>query len=431
MIDSLHRSKTNPISSSCQQYLRIDCAVADLPNFLVDAFYIINPEASDNSLKRYLQKEDVITEDDVDPDGSFVVPDEYQFRRLLNLVSLSKGARGPSLMIASAIINLCDSNFGLDIEAIAGQLNLQVERCNLDDFVGVMGIETTRHNEIENLHSLNVAHYVLAASMLINLIGKNVNATNYSEWKQRRIQSYSAPLMLAANDPNAIRVVPSLQFAMCFYAEVRSFWQLRRRFFVEASALSRQNNTLGIGMRIAVNLLRGAEMTNLSMILLWIATLNPYLLFWNELAKYLPFLYAAYTRYKSFNQYADWAKLMVPPEDLREFASEKLQGLYTVARAISQHYGSVSTSFIEGTNQADGTKEIVRQALNIVKIAGGAQTIDVMALRNWRYNGFSNEKLTAELDTGAGERLIEVRALEAIPEDDRQIGIVVQLPAPR
>lgn len=77
MIDSLHRSIANPISSSCQHYLRIDCAVADLPNFLVDAFYIKTPEASDNSLKRYLQKEDVITEDDVDPDGSFVVPDEY------------------------------------------------------------------------------------------------------------------------------------------------------------------------------------------------------------------------------------------------------------------------------------------------------------------------------------------------------------------
>lgn len=160
---------------------------------------------------------------------------------------------------------------------------------------------------------------------------------------------------------------------------------------MEAWALSRQNNTLGIGMRIAVNLLRGAEMTNLSMILLWIATLNPDLPFWNELAKYLPFLYAAYTRYKSFNQYDDWAKLMVPPEDLREFASEKLQVLYTVARAISQHYGSVSASFIKGTNQADGTKEIVRQALNVVKIAGGARTIDVMTLRNWRYNGFSNK----------------------------------------
>lgn len=190
-----------------------------------------------------------------------------------------------------------------------------------------MGLQTERHNQIENLRNLNVAHYVLAASMLMNLIGKNVNATNYAEWKQRRIRSYSAPLMLPNNDSNSIKVVPSLQYAMSFYSEVRSYRQLRRRFFIETWALSKQNNTLGIGMRIAVNLLRGAEMTNLSMILLWIATLNPDLLFWNELAKYLPFLYAAYTRYKSFNQYADWAKLMVPPEDLREFASEKLQVL--------------------------------------------------------------------------------------------------------
>lgn len=108
---------------------------------------------------------------------------------------------------------------------------------------------------------------------------------------------------------------------------------------------------------------------------------------------------------------------MVPPEDLREFASEKLQVLYTVAWSISQHYGSVSTSFIEGTNQADGTKEIVRQALNIVKITAGARTNDVMALRNWRYNGFS--KLVAKLDTWAGERLVEVRGLEEIPEEER------------
>lgn len=53
-------------------------------------------------------------------------------------------------MIATAILSLCDSNFGLDIEAIAGQLNLHVERCNLDDFLGVMDIVTVRHNEIEN-----------------------------------------------------------------------------------------------------------------------------------------------------------------------------------------------------------------------------------------------------------------------------------------
>lgn len=45
-----------------------------------------------------------------------------------------------------------------------------------------------------------------------------------------------------------------------------------------------------------------------------------------------------------------------------------------------------------------------------------------MALRSWRYNGYNNEKLSAELDTGAGERLVEIRAHEEIPEDDRRIG---------
>lgn len=64
----------------------------------------------------------------------------------------------------------------------------------------------------------------------------------------------------------------------------------------------------------------------------------------------------------------------------------------------------------------------MRQALNIVKIAGGARTIDVMALRSWRYNGYNNEKLSAELDTGAGERLVQVRDQEEAPEDDRRIG---------
>lgn len=122
-----------------------------MPNFLIDTFYIITHDASDDTHKNYLMKEGAIREEDVDPDGYFLVPDEYQYRLLLNLVSLSKGARGSSLMIAAAIINLCDANFGLDIEAIAGQLSLNVERCNLDDFLGVMGIETMRHNDIDRV----------------------------------------------------------------------------------------------------------------------------------------------------------------------------------------------------------------------------------------------------------------------------------------
>lgn len=127
-------------------------------------------------------------------------------------------------MIAAAIIGLCDANFKTDISVIATQLSMNDEDCTLDEFLDIMGIQTNKHIEIDNLKNLNVAHYVLSASMLINLIGKNVNATNYADWKQRRIRSYSAPLMLPGSDPNAIRVVSSLQFVMNFYAEMRSYW---------------------------------------------------------------------------------------------------------------------------------------------------------------------------------------------------------------
>lgn len=194
---------------------------------------MITNESQDDGLRDYLLQEVVIERGDVNQDGVFDVSDEFQYRRLLNLITLSKGARGSSLMISSAIIGLCDTNFKTDVANLAGQLSMNVEECTLDEFIEIMGIQTNKHNEIDNLRNLNV----LAASMLINLIGKNVNATNYAEWKQRRIRSYSASLMLSGNDPNAIRVVLSLQYAMNFYADVRGYWQLRRRFFIEAWAL--------------------------------------------------------------------------------------------------------------------------------------------------------------------------------------------------
>lgn len=132
MIDDLHNAVANAVSASCQQYLRIDCAVADLPDFLIDSFYIINNRASSEMFRAHLEEEEALSENEVDPDGSFEVPAEYQFRRLLSLVTTSKGARGSALMIATAIMTICDENFGLDIETILGQLNMRVERCDLD-----------------------------------------------------------------------------------------------------------------------------------------------------------------------------------------------------------------------------------------------------------------------------------------------------------
>lgn len=42
----------------------------------------------------------------------------------------------------------------------------------------------------------------------MNLIGKNVNALNYSEWKQRRLRSYAALLMLSPKDASNFRILP-------------------------------------------------------------------------------------------------------------------------------------------------------------------------------------------------------------------------------
>lgn len=433
MLQDLHSCVARPVSSTNRANLSIDCTVGVIPDFLIDTFYIIDNRATDAELWEQVI-EYAGLEDEEDANGVvinpirpapelYAVPDELQFKRLINLMVLGKTKRGTSLMIAAALVGICDSNFTTGLMGILTSQNTNIQVCNLDEFVEIFGLTTTKHNQIANLRDLSAAHYVLSLCFLMNLLGKNISSVNYPEWKQRRLRSYAAPLMLTPNDPLNFKVVPPLDFAMKFYSEVRSMWQVRRRFFIECIALSRQPGLLGVGLSISANLLRGAEMTNLSMILLWIATLNPDLLFWNELAKYLPFLYAAYSRYKSFGANADWAKLLLPPDELKEFASDKLQVLYTVARAISQRYGSSSVANIEGTNEADGTTEIVRQALNIVKIAGGARTIDVMALRQWRYNGFTNTRLTEELNTGAGERLIVVQAVADNEENPDQRGI--------
>lgn len=97
---------------------------------------------------------------------------------------------------------------------------------------------------------------------------------------------------------------------------------------------------------------------------------------------------------------APWAKLILPPEELTEFAGDKLKTLYAVARGLAAKYGSSTVNQIEGTGKGDSIDRIVEQALRIVAIAGGAKTVDTMALRAWKFNGFSNPELEAELQTG-------------------------------
>lgn len=135
---------------------------------------------------------------------------------------------------------------------------------------------------------------------------------------------------------------------------------------------------------------------------------------WNELAKYVPFICAAYAKYSSVGPLADWAKMVLPPDEVKEFASDKLLVPFTVARELSIKYGSSSGNLIEGASKNQTVTEIVM----IVRIAGGARTIDVMALRNWRYNGYENRALVRELDTCAGDTIPD-------SSDDQSSGSVI------
>lgn len=282
MVDQVHSNISFPINEASPSHLQILAINSDLPDFLTDTFYRINNTFRYREDIRTVieqENEDIEYEDDpeyneLDADDMRIgyVPDEIQMKRLLTFISSSEAPRGGCLMIVTAIMDLCDTNFGNDIQLLLEQASIKVESCSLAEFAGIMKYKHD-YNDIKRFSGMTPAHHVFAVSILVNLIGKHVNASNYPEWKVRRTNSYSAPLMLKSKDTLLLRPLPSLTFASTFYMEVRCYWTIRRRYFIEGLTLSQQHNILGLGMRVAVNLLRGSEMTNLSMIMLWIIDL--------------------------------------------------------------------------------------------------------------------------------------------------------------
>src|SRR5436190_684805 len=104
---------------------------------------------------------------------------------------------------------------------------------------------------------------------------------------------------------------------------------------MEVWGLATQNDLIGQGMTITIGLLRHAEMTNYAMIMVWIVLLNPELLMWNELTKYIPYLNAANSKYRSMGEMAPWGKLILPQNEVAEVTTDKLRLLFTVPKAIA------------------------------------------------------------------------------------------------
>lgn len=240
---------------------------------------------------------------------------------------------------------------------------------------------------------MDAHHFVFALSIILILIGKRLDATNYTAWISRRKKSYAAPLGLTEFDSITPKLLPSESFAAAFYENVRIYWRVRRQFFLNIYGMSMRPDLLGAGMSVVIALLRGAEMTNWTFISYWLLEINPELLMWNELAKHWPALCAAAAKFNSLGQYESPAKLVFPPEEVPEFQAAKLAVPYAVARDISEKYGNASVNQIVRTKRDSTTTETVTHALMLIRIAGGAKTVDTMALRSWKFNGFKNDRL--------------------------------------
>lgn len=157
------------------------------------------------------------------------------------------------------------------------------------------------------------------------------------------------------------------------------------------------------------------------MILTWILDTNDILLAWHEIGKFTPHICAAYSKYQQLGHMAPWAKMILPAVEVQEFSSDKLIIPFTVARAISAKYGSSTTNQIEGANNNTTIDRIVKKALKIVAIAGGARTVDVMVIRHWKLNGYQNTADIRELDTGALEEPVYIEAAEGENEVENRL----------
>lgn len=273
----------------------------------------------------------LITKNPGDDTGTF-------YKRLLKLMIFDGTCHLSSLSIIAAMMQCSNERFYDQLRIILGHSGCIVATMTLQEFMDLHPeLEAADVDDITVYDGMEASHFVLSLSLVMNIIGKRLTNANYTAWCTSREKSYSAPLGLRTSDPLLKFLEPSLAFSTSMYEDIKIFPDVRRYFFMNIYGLSQKSNLLG------ASLLKGAELTNWTFIRYWLIQLNPDLLMWNELAKYLPQLCAAYAKFQRLGELAEWCKLILAPEDLREFHSLELDVPFEVAKAIATQYGKTST----------------------------------------------------------------------------------------
>lgn len=220
------------------------------------------------------------------------------------------------------------------------------------------------------------SHYVYGFSLLMTIIGKYLHTANYRPWLTKRRSSFANPLSLPKDDPKLLLFEPTIQTCQAFNREARGLWQIRRQFFCEVWSQAKGSSLLARGLQVTLVLLKYAEFTNFQFPWNWIVILNPVLLMWAELNREIPFLAAAYAKFYSLDDKGPYAKLILPQDQLEEFAAPRLNNLYQVAKAIASEFGPPSISQITSGPKTTYIQDLCNKALVIVRAAGAAKTVD-------------------------------------------------------
>lgn len=271
-------------------------------------------------------------------------------------------------------------------------------------------------DNITELEFVDLSHIRFHWGIISNFLGKSLNTNNFDAWYSNRRNSYAIPSGLIPSNPDLEILKASITFCQSVYAALSYSYEYRRVFFYSLKNISEsRKHYCSSPALVTMNLLKGAEISNFLFINRWILELNPWLLGWAELAKFVPDIKRANDKYISLGELAPYCKLLFPPQQLTEFNRDHLRIPFSVAIAISRNYNQSSVQFLVGDSNDTAVQKIVEDALNLVKIAGGARTRITQAVREYVIDSFENKDLISGLDKGA---LMTDERVERDPSQD-------------
>ncbi|XP_072159175.1 uncharacterized protein [Bemisia tabaci] len=272
------------------------------------------------------------------------------YKKLMTIQHSDSTGRMTSLCVGLAMIDCLDSQFYSDVKAKLAQEVIELVELSVEEFVKTTNLDVDI-TDLSDYDQINPYYCIYNTAIFLTLIGKRLNDQNYRAWVESRNNSFAVPLGFSVTDPSLFTYQPSQTFAANFYSEIKSRWEIRRRCFIEIWALSSKPGMLGSVCKIVLTLLRGAELTNFVNISQWLLVLNPELFCWNALAKSLPLILRAHKKFISVGDLADWIKLILPDEHVREFHHSTLRVPFTIARKIAVTYGNSTLQQVKPSSQ--------------------------------------------------------------------------------